>query len=113
MALLRMLSISVRLRLLVLETFLTYLARRLQTLFQLSTHWKSYDIFSRQKMATFRSSRAAVVELAAQYKILVTELEGDKTLKNAKTPEELEKAEEAVFIDMHPIYPALPASPCD
>jgi hypothetical protein len=75
-------------------------ARRIQALFQLSTKWKDYDIFARQKMATFRSSRAAVVELAAQYKGIVTELELDHTLKGAKTEEEVAKAEEAVFADM-------------
>jgi hypothetical protein len=51
-------------------------------------------------MATFRSSRAAVLELAAQYKGIVTELESSQTLKQAKTEEEMERAEEAVFIDM-------------
>ena len=51
-------------------------------------------------MATFRSSRAAVLELAAQYKSLVTELEKEHTLKSAQTEEEMAKAEEAVFADM-------------
>jgi hypothetical protein len=79
---------------------LTNTDRRMQGLFRLSTHWKSYDIFARQKMATFRSSRAAVLELAAQYKDIVTQLESKNTLKDATTPEEMIKAEEAVFIDM-------------
>jgi hypothetical protein len=51
-------------------------------------------------MATFRSSRAAVLELAAQYRDIVTELEAKHTLKSASTPEELARAEEAVFADM-------------
>jgi uncharacterized protein with ATP-grasp and redox domains len=51
-------------------------------------------------MSTFRSSRFAVLELAAQYKTIVTEFETSHTLKSAKTQEEMEKAEEAVFIDM-------------
>jgi hypothetical protein len=51
-------------------------------------------------MSTFRSSRFAVLELAAQYKTLVTELDATSTLKSAKTEEELYKAEESVFIDM-------------
>jgi hypothetical protein len=51
-------------------------------------------------MSTFRSSRFAVLELAAQYKAIVTEFESSHTLKAAKTQEEMEKAEEAVFIDM-------------
>jgi damage-control phosphatase, subfamily III len=79
---------------------LTSTDRRLQGLFRLSNRWKYYDIFARQKMATFRSSRAAVVELAAQYKEIVTEFESSHSLKNAKTQEEIDKAEEAVFIDM-------------
>jgi uncharacterized protein with ATP-grasp and redox domains len=72
----------------------------MQSLFRLSAKWQNYDIFARQKMGTFRSSRAAVVELAAQYKDIVTELEKDHTLKQAQTEEELAKAEEAVFADM-------------
>jgi hypothetical protein len=72
----------------------------MQSLFRLSTKWKNYDIFARQKMATFRSSRAAVLELAAQYRGIVTELETGHTLKNAQTEEEMAKAEEAVFSDM-------------
>ncbi|KAF2417245.1 putative UPF0364 protein [Tothia fuscella] len=77
-----------------------YMYRRIQTLFRLSTYWKNHDIFSKQKMATFRSSRFAVLELAAQYRNLVTELENNSTLKSSKTEEELYKAEESVFIDM-------------
>ncbi|KAK3906366.1 putative UPF0364 protein [Staphylotrichum tortipilum] len=51
-----------------------YLFRRISTSFSLSTHWKSYDVFARQKIKTFRSSRPAVLELAARYKDLVTQL---------------------------------------
>lgn len=51
-------------------------------------------------MATFKSSRAAVIELAGQYKDIVTELAKDHTLKEAKTQEEFEKAEELLFIEM-------------
>ncbi|AEO63166.1 9e3af0a2-3637-46d4-8999-cff09ddd782d [Thermothielavioides terrestris] len=51
-----------------------YLFRRMSTSFTLSTHWKSYDVFARQKISTFRSSRPAVLELAARYKDLVTQL---------------------------------------
>ncbi|OJJ64915.1 hypothetical protein ASPSYDRAFT_84901 [Aspergillus sydowii CBS 593.65] len=50
-----------------------YLYRRVATLFALSKHWKRYDVFSRQKMDTFKSSRPAVLELAARYKELATE----------------------------------------
>ncbi|KAG7289410.1 hypothetical protein NEMBOFW57_005781 [Staphylotrichum longicolle] len=51
-----------------------YLFRRISTSFTLSTHWKNYDVFARQKIKTFRSSRPAVLELAARYKDLVTQL---------------------------------------
>jgi len=46
----------------------------MSTSFTLSTHWKNYDVFARQKIKTFRSSRPAVLELAARYKDLVTQL---------------------------------------
>lgn len=51
-----------------------YLYRRMHTSFSLSTHWKQYDIFARQKLATFRSSRPAVLELAARYQDIITQL---------------------------------------
>ncbi|KAH6626741.1 hypothetical protein B0J18DRAFT_148523 [Chaetomium sp. MPI-SDFR-AT-0129] len=51
-----------------------YLFRRISTSFSLSTHWKDYDVFARQKIKTFRSSRPAVLELASRYKDLVTQL---------------------------------------
>ncbi len=44
------------------------------TIFALSTHWKSHDVFAKQKISTFRSSRPAVLELAARYKQIMTEL---------------------------------------
>ena len=46
----------------------------MSTSFALSTHWKNYDVFARQKIKTFRSSRPAVLELAARYKDLITQL---------------------------------------
>ncbi|KAL4807779.1 DUF89-domain-containing protein [Aspergillus unguis] len=52
-----------------------YMYRRVATLFALSKHWKSYDVFARQKMSTFKSSRPAVLELAARYKELAIEAE--------------------------------------
>ncbi|KAL2152317.1 hypothetical protein VTH82DRAFT_5501 [Thermothelomyces myriococcoides] len=56
-----------------------YLFRRMSTSFSLSTHWKNYDVFARQKIKTFRSSRRAVLELAARYKELVTQLRATKS----------------------------------
>ena len=49
-------------------------------------------------MATFRSSRPAVLELAAKYKQLVTQLEDDKV--GTKDPAELEEAERILFLEM-------------
>lgn len=51
-----------------------YLYRRIQTIFSLSKHWKGYDVFARQKLETFRSSRPAVLELAARYRELTMQL---------------------------------------
>lgn len=79
---------------------LTDLDRRISSIFKLTQKWKSYDIFARQKMSTFRSSRPAVLELAARYKEIVTELESKHTIKGAKTQEELEEAEKILFTEM-------------
>ncbi|KAH6689746.1 hypothetical protein F5X68DRAFT_167320 [Plectosphaerella plurivora] len=65
-----------------------YLYRRISSYFALSEHWKSYDIFRRQKIKTFRSSRPAVFELAGRYRELVGQLRADK---NASHDEEAEK----------------------
>lgn len=40
----------------------------MHTAFVLSTTWKTYDPFRAQKLSTFKSSRTAVVELAARYR---------------------------------------------
>ena len=66
-------------------------------MFNLTKHWKNYDIFARQKMDTFRSSRNAVVELAERYKELVTSLEADKN----ETKDE--EAEKLIFAEMFEI----------
>ncbi|KAL8816288.1 MAG: hypothetical protein Q9223_004672 [Gallowayella weberi] len=70
----------------------------MSTFFALSTHWRSYDVFARQKLSTFISSRPAVLELAAKYKLLVTQLQ-DNT-PTTKTPEEIEDAEKLLFTEM-------------
>lgn len=64
----------------------SYIYRRLQVLFSTSTHWRGYDVFFRQKDASFRTSAVAVVELATRYKELVLGLE-------QKTPESQDPAE--------------------
>lgn len=75
-------------------------ARRVSTLFKLSTHWKNYDVFSRQKLATFRSSRPAVLELAARYNELTKQLESNKSTLASKTEQEREEAERVLFTEM-------------
>ena len=65
----------------------------------MSKHWKGYDVFARQKMSTFKSSRPAVLELAARYKELAIEAEkGD--VAGGKTPEQIEQARRLVFSEM-------------
>ncbi|KZF22566.1 DUF89 domain protein [Xylona heveae TC161] len=77
-----------------------YLYRRLSTFFTLSKHWKTHDVFARQKISTFKSSRPAVLELAAQYKELDTQLrQGGGKLGN-KSAEETEEAEKLMFTEM-------------
>lgn len=75
-----------------------YVYRRISTFFAPSSHWKNYDVFGRQKMATFKSSRPAVVELAAKYNQLVAELDDEK--RSSKPTQALEKAEEMLFTEM-------------
>ncbi len=70
----------------------------MHTFFALSLLWKTYDVFSRQKISTFRSSRPAVLELAARYKSLIKQLEGDRT--PAKDDEEREQADQIIFMEM-------------
>ncbi|KAI9875745.1 MAG: hypothetical protein M1830_008055 [Pleopsidium flavum] len=74
--------------------------RRISTFFALSEYWKNYDVFARQKMSTFRSSRPAVLELAAKYKGLVLQLEQDTSATTPKSTEELERAEKMLFTEM-------------
>ncbi|KAI0095892.1 DUF89-domain-containing protein [Daldinia grandis] len=73
-----------------------YLYRRLNTSFSLSKHWKTYDVFYRQKIKTFRSSRPAVIELAARYKDLVTQIKHDEKSTSA----EHDEAEKILFFEM-------------
>lgn len=66
----------------------------MNTSFSLSKHWKNYDVFARQKINTFRSSRPAVIELAARYKALLLQLE-----EGSGKPED-EEAEKILFMEM-------------
>lgn len=60
----------------------------------MSKHWKNYDVFARQKIDTFRSSRPAVVELAARYKTILQQLEAS----DGKPQDE--EAERILFMEM-------------
>lgn len=68
--------------------------RRVAAAFAMSTKWKNYDIFSRQKLSTFKSSRPAVIELAARYRSLMSQL------KNQKPEEKSTDAEQILFAEM-------------
>jgi damage-control phosphatase, subfamily III len=63
----------------------------MNTLFSQSQHWRSYDVFARQKISTFRSSRPAVLELAGRYKDISLQL---------KLKPEHEEAEKLLFMEM-------------
>lgn len=76
-----------------------YLYRRIETFFSLSKHWKGYDVFNRQKISTFKSSRPAVMELAHRYKELAEQAEKGKGA-DGKTPEQIEEAERLLFYEM-------------
>ena len=71
----------------------------MNSLFTTSKHWKSYDVFARQKISTFKSSRLALLELAARYKDLNQELESSTPHQN-KAPEQVEEAEKLLFMEM-------------
>ena len=72
---------------------LTRETRRISTFFQLTKHWKDYDLFARQKIDTFRTSRSAVLELASRYKELVGELRANKDVTHDAEAEKLLFAE--------------------
>ncbi|PHH63174.1 hypothetical protein CDD81_6225 [Ophiocordyceps australis] len=74
-----------------------YMYRRMSTFFSLSKHWKDYDLFARQKIDTFRTSRAAVLELATRYRELMEQL---KTSKGATHDAEAEKILFAEFFEI-------------
>ncbi|KAH7032693.1 uncharacterized protein B0I36DRAFT_361469 [Microdochium trichocladiopsis] len=77
-----------------------YLYKRMSTSFSMSQHWKSYDVFARQKNDTFRSSRPAVYEIATRFKDLVNGLAAKTEEAANKTPEEHEEAQRLLFVEM-------------
>ncbi|KKY25460.1 hypothetical protein UCRPC4_g01724 [Phaeomoniella chlamydospora] len=78
-----------------------YLYRRMRTLFAPTKHWRNYDVFDKQKIATFKSSRPAVLELAAHYRQIITKIQQDSNLveENADA-KAVEDAERVLFKEM-------------
>lgn len=76
------------------------IVRRISSIFKQTQHWKSYDLFARQKMTTFKSSRPAVLELAARYKDIVTSMQEKRAPSDAQTPMQVEEAEKILFTEM-------------
>ena len=70
----------------------------MHTYFSTSTCWKSYDIFSRQKLSTLKSSRPAILELAAKYQELICLLREDSII--TQSSEEERKAEQQLFTEI-------------
>ncbi|KAL9623283.1 MAG: hypothetical protein Q9160_002390 [Pyrenula sp. 1 TL-2023] len=79
-----------------------YLYRRVNTLFSRSKSpfWKDYDVFARQKLSTFKSSRPAVLELAKHYRELVSKIKKEKAVLSDANSKEEEEAEKALFLEM-------------
>jgi uncharacterized protein with ATP-grasp and redox domains len=77
-----------------------YLYRRIQTLCAFSEHWKNYDVFNRQKMSTFKSSRPAVLELAARYRNIAEKIDTGPAVVNIEDPAKMEEAEKVLFTEM-------------
>ncbi|KKA27974.1 hypothetical protein TD95_004417 [Thielaviopsis punctulata] len=73
-----------------------YLFRRINSFFMQSKHWKSYDVFARQKNSAFRSSRPAVLELATRYTDLMAQLSARAAAKTPIDPD----AERILFSEM-------------
>jgi uncharacterized protein with ATP-grasp and redox domains len=69
------------------------------TLFKLSKNWKNYDVFNKQKMSTFRSSRPAVLELASRYNELTKQLSSSKS-SSSQSDEDRTAAEKILFTEM-------------
>lgn len=64
----------------------------------LSTKWKSHDVFQVQKKTTFRSSLTAVLELASKYRQIVTTIE--EPSESTPTPEQAAEKEKLLFIEI-------------
>lgn len=75
-----------------------YLYRRMSSLFNTSQYWKSYDVFAKQKISTFKSSRPAVIELASRYKEIIEDI--GRGVNRNKSLDEISAAEEVLFREM-------------
>ncbi|KAH0610084.1 uncharacterized protein H6S33_012630 [Morchella sextelata] len=73
-----------------------YFYRRIQVSMNLTKTWKSHDVFHLQKNDTFKSSLAAVLELASKYRRIV---EGPSAAEEL-TPEQVAEKEKLLFIEM-------------
>lgn len=70
------------------------------TLFNLSKHWKGYDVFFKQKQSTFRSSRPAVLELASRYNDMTQQFQSQDSAIAHANDEDREQAEYSLFREM-------------
>ena len=82
-----------------------FLYRRMYSCFATSQHWTDYDVFRRSKVSTFRSSRPAVLELAAQYKGIISKIRESSVNapveKSAQADgNAMKEAEKLLFIEM-------------
>lgn len=79
-----------------------YMYRRMYSLFATSGLWRDYDVFQRNKIDTFRSSRPAVLELAAQYREIVGRVRGSSEQAPVQEggKEEIKQAEKVLFVEM-------------
>jgi hypothetical protein len=80
-----------------------YLYRRVQTFFGMSKYWKDYDVFDRQKMSTFKSSRPAVLELAARYREIAEQTRKGSVIVENEDPAKIEEAEKVLFTEIFEI----------
>lgn len=77
-----------------------FLYRRTNAFFRRSKHWKNYDVFGRQKLSTFKSSRPAVLELAAKYNEIVKHSRKQSADISTEDPAKIEDAEKVLFTEM-------------
>ena len=63
----------------------------------MSQHWKNYDVFAAQKISSFRSSRPAVLELAARYKDLLSQTRSNANANGEPNNDEVLEAELLLF----------------